>query len=208
MASRPRRSRLRFPGAPSGKMRYVRVVGKLIAALAGGLAYAVLCLAVLAVLAVVLAPQLSGVRFASVLSDSMRPSLTTGDMMVVRSVDPERIKAGDVILFRSGADPNTTIAHRVVEIVDGSGGPAFVTKGDANEVEDRGAVSASRVQGKVEYHLPMLGYVTREMREPLFFLLALAVPGSLIIASEVWNIVRVLRKGKSEQLGARLGRDP
>ena len=188
-------------------MRYVRVAARLTIAFAGGLAYALLCLSLVVMVAVVLAPQVSGVRFASVLSDSMRPSMGTGDMIVVRSVDPERIKVGDVILFRSGADPNTTIAHRVVEIVNGGGSPAFVTKGDANEVEDRGAVSASRVQGKVQYHVPLLGYVTREMREPLVFLLALAVPGSLIIASEVWNIVRVLRKGKSEQLGAPLGRD-
>ena len=189
-------------------MRYVRVAAGLTAALARGLAYAVLCLSLLVMVAVVLAPQVSGVRFATVLSDSMRPSMTTGDMMVVRSVDPGRIKAGDVILFRTGADSSVTVAHRVVEIVNGGGSPAFVTKGDANEVEDRGAVSASRVQGKVQYHVPLLGYVTREMREPLVFLLALAVPGSLIIASEVWNIVRVLRKGKSEQLGARMGRDP
>jgi signal peptidase len=207
---RPRAFGLRAAGVASGATREAGGAAGLAVAFVRGLAYALLCLSLLAVLAVVLAPQVAGVRFATILSNSMRPSMTKGDMIVVRSVDPQHIEAGDIILFRSGADPNATIAHRVVEIVgnDSGRGPAFVTKGDANEVEDRGVVSASRVLGKVQYHVALLGHVTREMREPRVFLLALAVPGSLIVGGELWNIFRALRRGKSGQLSARPGRDP
>lgn len=208
MAMRPREQGLPSARAAGNRTRCVKGAARLTVAFAGGLTYAVLCLSLVVMVAVVLAPQVSGVRFASVLSGSMRPTMTRGDMIVVRSVDPQHIDVGDVILFRSGEDANATIAHRVVEIVGSDGSPAFVTKGDANEVEDRGAVPASRVLGKVQHHVPMLGYVTREMREPLVFLFALAVPGGLIIASEVWNIIRVLRRGESAQLDARPGRDP
>lgn len=208
MSSTPRVLRPRFARDADGAMRYVRLAARITSGLVKALVYAALCLAVLAMLAVAMAPQVSGVRFATILSDSMRPSMTTGDMIVVRPVDPRQIEAGDVILFHTPTDPSTTIAHRVVEIVDSGSGPAFVTKGDANKVEDHGAVPSSRVLGKVQFRVPLLGYVTREMREPLVFVLVLAVPGSLLIASEVWNIVRALKRGRSKELGAGLRRDP
>jgi len=189
-------------------MRYLRVAARSIAAFARGLAYAVLCLTVLAVLAIVLVPRLSGVRFGTVLSDSMRPGMTTGDMIIVRSVEPAQIEVGDVILFRSAADPGARVAHRVVEIVDSGGTPAFVTKGDANQVADRSPVPAARVLGEVQFHLPLLGYLTREMNEPLVFLLALAVPGAFVIASEAWNIVGALRRERQARLTAQEGDSP
>jgi signal peptidase len=148
----------------------------------------------------------TGVRIATVLSDSMQPEMSTGDMIVVRPVDASQIKVGDVILFRSPADPSARIAHRVVQIAGGSS-PAFVTKGDANEAADHSPVPADRVLGRVQFHLPLLGHAIREMKEPLVFLLILAVPGSFIIVSEVWNMVRALKREKSADLEADVGRD-
>ncbi len=195
------------PHLPRNLMRYVRLAARLTSALTKALVYAALCLAVLAMFAVVMAPQVSGVRLATVLSDSMTPSLSTGDMMVVWSVDPRQIEEGDVILFHPPADSGTTIAHRVVEVVAGDGSPSFVTKGDANLVEDRGVVPPSRVLGKMQFRVPLLGYAVREMREPWAFVLVMVVPGSLLIASEAWNIKGALKRRKSVDLGADVGRD-
>lgn len=188
-------------------MRYLTVIRRFTAALARALIYGALGLSVLAVLAIVIVPRVSGLRFATILSDSMRPTMTTGDMIVVRPADPAQIEVGDVILFRTSADPSTKIAHRVVEIVDTGDSPAFVTKGDANETADRSPVPAGRVLGRVQFHVPLLGYVTHEMKEPLVFLLALALPGSLIVASEMSNIVRVLKSDK-RRVDADSGREP
>ena len=188
-------------------MRHLKAAARFIASFARGLAYAGLCLSVLAVLAVAMAPRVTGVRIATVLSDSMQPEMSTGDMIVVRPVDASQIKVGDVILFRSPADPEARIAHRVVDIASSSSGLAFVTKGDANQVADHAPVPADRVLGRVQFHVPLLGHAIREMKEPLVFLLILAVPGSFIIVSEVWNMVRALKREKSADLEADVGRD-
>jgi signal peptidase len=189
-------------------MRYLKAAARFTASVARGLIYTALCLSVLAVLAVAMVPRVTGVRIANVLSNSMQPEMSTGDMIVVRPVDASQIKVGDVILFRSPADPQARIAHRVVEIASSSSGLAFVTKGDANKVADRAPVPADRVLGRVQFHLPVLGYVTREMKEPLVFLLALSVPASLIIAGEVWRIVGALKRDESRDVGTEAGRDP
>jgi signal peptidase len=190
------------------RVRYLRPASRFAAGLTRGLAYAGLSLAILAAVLVFLVPRVSGVRFATILSDSMRPAMTTGDMIVVRPVDPGQIEIGDVILFPSPADSDATIAHRVVEVVGSGGSLAFVTRGDANEVPDRSPVSADSVLGEVEFHVPLLGHVVRQMKEPLVFLLALAVPGSLIIVGEVWSIIGALRREKPGEIGLDLGRDP
>jgi signal peptidase I len=176
-------------------MSYLKAAARISTALVKGLACAILCLLLLAAVAIVAAPRVSGVRFAAVLSDSMRPAMSRGDMVVVWPVEPSQIEVGDIILFRAPADPSARIAHRVVQIAPGSN-LAFLTKGDANEAVDRSPVPADDVLGKVRFHLPLLGHVTRQMNEPLVFLLVLAVPGGFIIAGEVWNIVGELRRRK------------
>ncbi len=187
-------------------MRYFRTGAKLAAALARTLVYAVLSLSVLAVLAIVVLPRISGIRFAAVLSGSMQPEVATGDLIVAWPVDPTQIELGDVILFRSPSDPGAKVAHRVVEIDADGSSLAFVTKGDANQSRDRLPVPAGRVLGRVQFHLPLLGHVIRQMNEPLMFLLALGVPGAFIIAGEMWNIVRALKGDRSREPGIDLTR--
>ena len=146
---------------------------------------------------VVLVPRVTGVQFVSVLSDSMSPTFERGAVLVVRSVDPEAIEVGDVIVYRQAYDPDSTVAHRVTAVSGEGRSVSLETKGDANEMPDRYPVPAADVVGKVEYDVPLLGHVARHMRTPLVFLLMIGIPGGLIIGQEVWNIARVLRRQPS-----------
>ncbi|MFC1958956.1 signal peptidase I [Chloroflexota bacterium] len=65
----------------------------------------------------------------TVLSESMWPILTRGDLIFVKGIDPEDVKLGDVIIFRHG---DGVAVHRVVRITK----DRLTTKGDANNVED------------------------------------------------------------------------
>jgi signal peptidase len=149
------------------------------------------------VLLVALVPRLTGVQLVTVLSDSMSPAFERGAMLVVRPVDPAAIKVGDVIVYRQAYDPNSTVAHRVTAVNGDGSSVGFETKGDANEMPDRGSVPAADVVGKVAYDVPLLGHVVRHLRTPLVFLLMIGVPGVLIIGQEVWNITKVLRRKDS-----------
>ena len=97
-------------------------------------------------------PEFFGYSFLRVISTSMEPIINHDDMILVKKVNADDIKTGDVITFKS-RDPylngflNT---HRVVDIIeDGeSGEREFVTKGDANGAEDYYTAWESKIIGR------------------------------------------------------------
>ena len=77
----------------------------------------------------------------TVISDSMRPLLQTGDVAVVHSVDPGVLQPGDVVVIQRDGE---WITHRLVA-VDGHG---WHTHGDNTRYLDETA-SADQVVGRV-----------------------------------------------------------
>jgi signal peptidase len=122
-----------------------------------------------------------------VLSGSMEPSISTGDVVVVGDASPNSIEERDVITYRrSGADTPTT--HRVVEITEQGGEPAFVTKGDANDQPDPSPVPASRLIGVVVFTIPYIGYVVEFVNTTMGFVALVVVPFLLLLVTEVLSM--------------------
>ena len=143
-----------------------------------------------------LAPHL-GWRVDAVLSGSMEPRLKVGSLVVTRPVEPEAIALGDIIIFRRTTVGENLICHRVIGIEESS--PLyFKTKGDANDDPDPFIVPAQNVVGKIYLHVPFLGYGTQFLKTPFGFLLALLIPGLIIIMMDVKNIRRLLVEGREE----------
>jgi len=102
---------------------------------------------------------LFGVRPTIVSGVSMNPMLQAGDLVLTVDVAPEEVAVGDIIRFRSG---EVDILHRVVEIRN-AGGLEFITRGDANNVNDP-SLPASAVEGRVVRILPGLGWPSIAVR--------------------------------------------
>jgi len=83
----------------------------------------------------------------------------SGSLVYVKQVDVDSINTGDVITFH--ISESNLVTHRVVEKDSIRGG--FITKGDANEVNDGGLVTYDSVVGKVMFDIPLLGYVSSFM---------------------------------------------
>lgn len=96
----------------------------------------------------------------TVLTGSMEPVISPGDMIVVRGVDsPADVRVGDVVTFQPVSNDPALITHRVVEKRFGSGsGVSFVTRGDANGADDDPIVF-DQVVGEYVYHVPFVGRV-------------------------------------------------
>lgn len=154
---------------------------------------AALLVVVAATFVVVAAPQVVGADHSFVvLSSSMEPAIDAGDVIVVRSVPAERIEDGDVVTFDDG-DTRTT--HRVVAVEEHGGGPAFRTKGDANEDADLGLVTADELVGEVWFAVPLVGYVVLFAKTWLGVVTLLVVPAVLLVASEIRHLVGLIRGG-------------
>ncbi|HWO07768.1 MAG TPA: signal peptidase I [Candidatus Paceibacterota bacterium] len=134
-------------------------------------------------------------------SGSMEPAVPTGSVVVVKPAAEYRF--GDVITF--GEDTATAIptTHRVIGVQGEGAAATYTTKGDANEEADPQPVQRRDIIGKVILSVPYAGYVLDFARQPLGFVLLIAIPAALVILEELLAIAREIkawRRGRGGRL--------
>jgi signal peptidase len=119
--------------------------GGLGAGVAAGLALAVVLLLAL------------GYRGLTVLSGSMEPTFSAGDVLVQHEVSPRSIAVGDIVTFRDPEGGDRLITHRVRGVVERDGRVEVITRGDANSGSERWSVPVDGHLGRVVARVPRLG---------------------------------------------------
>lgn len=102
-------------------------------------------------------PDLFGYSYLAVLSGSMEPAISAGDLIVTHR--QENYLPGDIITFAEGGAFTT---HRITAV----GAEGFQTQGDANNTPDRDAVISAQVVGRVVLALPAVGSALIWLRSP------------------------------------------
>ncbi len=110
-------------------------------------------------------PMPFGYGVSVVLSGSMEPALSAGDLIVVR--EEESYAVGDAIVFRDGAG---FTVHRLQSI----DGETFITRGDANNTDDA-PIRAADVKGKVVKRLKGAGDLVSAVRSPIGIVVTLGL---------------------------------
>ncbi|XP_042309858.1 signal peptidase complex catalytic subunit SEC11C [Sceloporus undulatus] len=124
-----------------------------------------------------------------VLSGSMEPAFHRGDLLFLTNFRDDPIRAGEIVVFKvEGRD--IPIVHRVIKVHEKENGNIkFLTKGDNNEVDDRGLYKEGQnwlekkdVVGRARGFLPYVGMVTIIMNDyPKFKYALLAVMGAYVL---------------------------
>jgi signal peptidase len=140
-----------------------------------------------------LLPRLFGWSTLVVLSGSMEPAMPVGGLAFVEPVSPGDVREGDVVTYPRPDRTNTLVSHRVISVSDQLGGPTIWTRGDANPTPDPWAITDDAVVGRVRFTVPFLGSLTQDARHPTAFLVMVAVPGIILILTEVLRIITNLR---------------
>jgi signal peptidase I len=136
---------------------------------------------------------------------SMRPTLQAGDLVFLNGVNPKTLHKGDIVAVNVPKADQTQyglpshVVHRIVEIQHGSQGLIFVTKGDANSGRDVFSTPARDVIGKMEGHLPGLGYpfLFIRSRQGEIFLVAAALLAMLYFALGLFEDRRIVVEGSA-----------
>ena len=128
----------------------------------------------IAVLALVCAGWITGHRTLVDRSDSMRPALSAGDLVVNRSTPAREITPGDIVTFEDPALGHN-ITHRVVERRPEGANLAFVTRGDANSGVERWSARPDKRLGRLVTAVPGVGFVLGLVTSPIVRLLLTAV---------------------------------
>lgn len=130
----------------------------------------------------------------AVVTDSMVPVFSRGDVVFVRQADFDTLNEGDIVtvVFQDGSGYFT---HRIASIDHEVG--IFTTKGDANEAEDPQPSSASQIVGKVWYSVPLLGYVSIFISSLNMTKISVILAVVLIVIIALTAIIQKSRKSKS-----------
>lgn len=149
-------------------------------------------------------PSVFGYSPLIVLTDSMYPEIKSGDLIIVKSAEPEEVQVGDVIAF---FDPDgngvSVLTHRVVSINTSGAGLSFQTKGDANNAEDLSPAPAGSLIGVYRAKIPGAGNVAMFLQSTLGLIVCVAVPLLLLVAYELIRRKKY-EKGKNEDTKALL----
>ncbi len=119
----------------------------------------------------------------TVVGESMIPTFRSGDLLIIKDVEPAEIDVGNIITVRYD---DSSITHRLVEKIEGD--PNYYRlKGDGNEEPDPGVFEESRIIGKVVWVLPLSHLYT-----VYGFILAVVIPFAFM--------VHRLREGRTPML--------
>ena len=158
-------------------------------------------LVVLVVLCAVslLSSRLLGYRVFTVLSGSMEPIYSPGDLIYVKEVDPRTVQKGDVITFVMN-EQLAVATHQVIDIRDGEGGVRyFQTKGTANETPDMDPVHENNLIGVPQFSIPLLGYVSNFVQTPPGLYITIAVGVALIALVFLPDMIGRKKKEPTEE---------
>jgi signal peptidase len=146
-------------------------------------------MAVIVIVALIACAMYSGIiSVYAVAGQSMRPTITEKDLLVLTSLGIGTVNTGDIIAFRPqhGEEwQGPPIAHRIVAIDDAD---HITTKGDNVGFADPYDIYPADVIGRVVLVLPGAGAVMRVATSVYGYLALVLVPSLWLIANELRHL--------------------
>jgi len=182
-------------------------VKKIVAYLVSALYFLLILVAVL--VAITLLPIKNNYKIYTVMSGSMKPAISVGSIVVVKQVNNYHV--GDIITYKNSQQisSNDTTTHRIKAEETSGEYRNFVTKGDANNVEDADKIFEYQVIGKVYFSVPIVGYIFAYIKTLPGLMLLIFIPAIIIIYEEIKKIKKeakvVLEKRKAKKRAKKPG---
>lgn len=147
-------------------------------------------------LGVAVLPQTGLYRTVTVLSGSMEPAFSPGDLIVVTPQPARDVAVGQVITYAIPVGDRQVESHRVVEVLSGGDRPVVRTKGDANAAADPWI---AQLDGGVVWRqrltVPYAGRAIVFLRDPLLRRVTVLLFPALLLAL---GLIRIWRPEPKE----------
>lgn len=154
-------------------------------------ACSVLAVLALVLLALVLLLRLAGYRPLIDYSDSMRPAINAGDLLISHGAPAQSIRPGEIVSFSDRALQGRLVTHRVIAIHAERRRLYFLTRGDANAVPEHWSIATTGTVAKVDLRIPEVGWAAAWLNSGLgrmatLSLLALVL-GAALLRRRIWR---------------------
>jgi signal peptidase len=122
-------------------------------------------------------------------TDSMRPAIAAGDLVVDRPVPAADLRRGEIATIADDA-LHRTVTHRVVSVTRTGPTVTVVTRGDANDASERWVLPANASVRHMVARIPWIGHVMVWLSSALLRALLLALAA---LAAAAWGVNRMRR---------------
>lgn len=96
-------------------------------------------------------PSLFGLSQLEVITGSMKPVLIPGDLIIVKEINSNKLKKGDIITYRIN---DLLITHRIKEVINEDNDLKFITQGDDNNIVDSFNITNENLVGIYIFKIP------------------------------------------------------
>jgi signal peptidase I len=150
-----------------------------------------LVIALAGFLFLVIGPHVLGYRTSTMLTGSMEPMISPGDVIVIKQIPATELEVGDIVTYHIPVEDHRIETHRVVEVSRLDGEVAMRTKGDANAGADPWtAIIESESVWVVDEVVPHIGKAIRVLHTPWVnkAVLWIAVGGVIVLGFlQIWG---------------------
>jgi len=129
-----------------------------------------------------------------VLTESMEPQIKAGDMIIVKKVNVQNLKEGNVIAFYDPAgNGSSVVTHKIKDVIYNADGTVkeFITFGTNNfnsdgSIEiDKKPVPVANVIGRYKTRIAVLGSIAMFMQSTLGLIVCIVIPLAALIVYDV-----------------------
>lgn len=141
-------------------------------------------------------PSLFGYKPLTVLTNSMKPTFSAGDVIIINTkVEPE---LKDVITYKHPQD-GRLITHRIIEVVERNGESFYKTQGDDNNVDDKVLIPRNNIIGIEQHIIPNGGFIASKLASPIGFGLLVIIPLLVYLIIEIFQRLGLIGSSKKEK---------
>ena len=141
-------------------------------------------------------PNVFGIKTFCIISGSMEPEISVNDVVIIKETPKEEIKKGDIISFDKNGD---IITHRIIYLTTNKNGETtYITKGDANNIEDEGYVEYKDIEGKMIGKIPKIGKIIMALKSETTLIITLVILITIYIVEQRIERKKDIRKNKRE----------
>jgi signal peptidase I len=171
-------------GLPSWRRRHMRAVG------VADRAASVVCGLAVAGLALLLLSRVAGYHQLIDRSDSMRPAIRAGDLLISLEEPVATIRRGQIVSFVDPGLHGRLITHRVIAVHAAGARIHVVTRGDANAAPESWSVPRQGLVKRLVLRIPGLGRALSPFAAPLTQTILLAGAALLLtvmVLRRIWK---------------------
>jgi signal peptidase len=150
----------------------------------------VVCGLAVSLLAALLIATAAGYRPLIDHSDSMRPAIGAGDLIITHAVPAASIRVGQIVSFEDPGLDGKLVTHRVVAIRDVARRIDFLTRGDANPAPESWSVARGASVGAMTLRIAGAGQAVAWIGDPLVRRIVLALIAlvlSTALLQRIWR---------------------